>query len=193
MNIFPCHKKELVMTVKTPKDVRDFWFSDEMSKLWFEKSDQVDQRIKDEFSDTYEAAHAGKLEQWMDTPEDALALVITLDQFPRNIFRGTARAFESNDIALNYARRSIDREDDKFVDPTRRQFFYLPYMHSEKLMDQNASVTFYEGLGNENSLRFAIAHRDVIEKFGRFPHRNAPLARESTPEEIEYMETHKGF
>lgn len=181
------------MTIKTAKDLRDFWFSDEMKPNWFEKSDQVDQHIRTEFGDTYQAGYDGKLESWMDTPEDALALVILLDQCPRNMFRGSDRAFESNDIALNYARRSIDREDDKFVDATQRQFFYLPYMHSENLMDQDASVKFYEELGNENSLRFAIAHRDVIEKFGRFPHRNAPLGRESTPEEIEYMKTHKGF
>lgn len=181
------------MAVKSPEEVRDFWFSDKMSKLWFEKSDEVDQRIKDDFLDTYEAAHAGKLEHWMKTPDDALALIITLDQFPRNIFRGSGRAFESNDIVLDYARRALEQDYDQAVEATPRQFFYLPFMHSEDIEDQNTSVKLYEALGNENSLRFAIAHRDVIERFGRFPHRNAPLGRDSTPEEIEYMENNKGF
>lgn len=181
------------MSVKTPQDVRDFWFSDHMQPFWFKKSDDIDRQIIQLFGETYEAAHAGRLKHWLDGPEDALALAIVLDQFPRNMFRGSARSFESNDLALTVARQALADGHDQQLDPTRRQFLYLPFMHSEDLQDQERSVSLYEALGNEHSLHFAREHRDIVARFGRFPHRNAVLGRENTPEETELLKTHDGF
>ncbi|WP_374299598.1 DUF924 family protein [Paracoccus sp. (in: a-proteobacteria)] len=181
------------MTIKTATDVLDFWFSEEMEPQWFAKSDETDLTIRDRFAATYEAAHRRDLDNWATTPEGALALVIVLDQFPRNIFRGSGRAFESNDIALEHARAALDAGFEGQVDAKRRQFFYLPFMHSEDLPDQTRSVELYEALGDAGSLDYAIQHRDIIEKFGRFPHRNAALDRPSTPDEAEFLKTHRGF
>lgn len=178
---------------KTAQDVLDFWFSEEMRPHWFSKSDQIDKDIAARFSETYEAAHAGRLDEWMEKADSALALVIVLDQFPRNIHRGGPRSFESNDLALRHARTALDRGYDRAQDPERRQFLYLPFMHSEDLADQERSVRLYEDLGNDSSLHFAREHRDIVARFGRFPHRNAILDRDSTPEEAEFLKTHSGF
>ncbi|KAA0914670.1 DUF924 domain-containing protein [Aquicoccus porphyridii] len=179
--------------MKTPQDIRDFWFSDAVQPFWFARSEEIDARIASDFSDTYEAAHRGDLDHWMGTAPDALALVIALDQFPRNLFRGSGRSFESNDIALAHARTALDRAYDQALSETERQFFYLPFMHSEDLADQDRSVKLYESLGNENALDFAHQHRDIIAQFARFPHRNAVLGRSDTPEEAEFLKTHTGF
>ena len=181
------------MTIRTAQDVLDFWFSADMESKWFAKSDAVDARIRDRFAATYEAAHRRELDDWAATPEGALALIVVLDQFPRNLFRGAGRAFESNDIALEHARAALDAGFDRQVDPTRRQFFYLPFMHSEDLPDQTRSVELYEALGDPGSLNYAIQHRDIVERFGRFPHRNAALDRPNTPDEEEFLKTHNGF
>jgi uncharacterized protein (DUF924 family) len=181
------------MTDKTPQDVRDFWFSDQMEAYWFKKSDEIDRQIIQLFGPTYEAARGSHLGHWMNTPEDALALCIVLDQFPRNMFRGSGRAFESNDLCLNYAKDALARNYDQQIDETRRQFFYLPLMHSESLRDQDECVKIYEALGNQHSLHFAREHRDIIARFGRFPHRNAALGRDNTEAETEFLKTHNGF
>lgn len=181
------------MTIKTPQDVRDFWFSDVMQPYWFKKSDEIDRQIIQLFGETYEAAHAGRLGHWMETAEDALALMVVLDQFSRNMFRGSGRAFESNDLTLDYARQALERGYDAAVDPVWRPFFYLPFMHSEDLDDQDLCIRLYEELGDANSLRFAHAHRDIIAQFDRFPHRNEALGRPTTPDEAEFLKTHKGF
>ncbi|MDP0928529.1 DUF924 family protein [Paracoccus onubensis] len=181
------------MTVKTPQDVHDFWFSDGMRPYWFQKSDEIDRQIIQLFTPTYEAAHAGRLDHWGANAQDALALVITLDQFPRNMFRGNARSFESNDLALGHARHALEQGFDQECDETARAFFYLPFMHSEELADQEKSVKLYEALGNANSLHFARDHHDIIQRFGRFPHRNAILSRENTDDETEFLKTHSGF
>lgn len=181
------------MTVKTAQDVLDFWFSDQMQPYWFAKSNDIDRQIIDGFTDTYEAAHRRELDNWAEAPDSALALVIVLDQFPRNMFRGSPRSFESNDLALEHASKALDAGYDAQVEPTPRQFFYLPFMHSEDLPDQTRSIELYEALGEPLSLKSAIAHHEIIEKFGRFPHRNAVLDRPSTPDEAEFLKTHKGF
>lgn len=178
---------------KTPQEILDFWFSDQMSRYWFAKSDDIDREITARFAETHEAAQAGRLDDWIAAPESALALVIALDQFPRNIFRGGPRAFESDDLALDHARTAIEKGHDQAMTPEQRQFFYLPFMHAEDRDVQDRSVELYEALGNENSLHFAREHRDIVQRFGRFPHRNAILGRDSTPEEAEFLKTHSGF
>lgn len=181
------------MTPKTFQDVLDFWFSDESRPFWFAKSDTFDRRIADRFGNTYEAAHAGRLDDWMDEPQGALALVIVLDQFPRNMFRGSPRSFESNDLALTHARTALERGYDRQQGDEGRQFLYLPFMHSEDLADQTRSVELYEKLGDAEALAFARDHRDIVARFGRFPHRNAVLDRDTTPDETEFLKTHSGF
>lgn len=181
------------MTIKTAQDVLDFWFSPEMEPHWFAKSDETDARIRDGFAATYEAAHRRQLDGWAATPDGALALVVVLDQFPRNIFRGTGRAFESNDLALEHARAALDAGFDGGFDTKRRVFLYLPFEHSEDLPDQTLSVELFEALGDPGYLDYAVQHRDIIERFGRFPHRNAVLDRPNTPDEEAFLKTHKGF
>ncbi|MBK4216926.1 DUF924 domain-containing protein [Paracoccus caeni] len=179
--------------MKTPDAIRSFWFSEEMKPYWFDKSEEIDRKIISEFGETYEAAAQGKLPGWLDNADDALALIITLDQFPRNMFRGSPRSFESNDLVLEYAREALDRGYDQQVDEDARTFFYLPFMHSEDLADQERCVKLYEALGSDYSLKFAVEHRDIVKEFDRFPHRNAVLGRENTPEETEFLKTHTGF
>lgn len=181
------------MPFRSPQDVRDFWFSAEMQPYWFEKSDDIDRQIIQLFLETYEAAHGGRMDHWLENAPDALALMIVLDQFPRNMFRGSGRSFESNDLALGYARAALDKGFDAAVTSVQRSFFYLPFMHSEDLDDQDRSVRLYQALGDENALKFAHEHRDIIARFGRFPHRNAALERETTPQEAEFLKTHTGF
>ncbi|MTE00208.1 DUF924 family protein [Paracoccus sp. YIM 132242] len=181
------------MTIRTAQDVLDFWFSPDMEPHWFAKSDAIDARIREGFAETYQAAHRRQLDGWAATPDGALALAIVLDQVPRNIFRGTPRAFESDDLALDHARAAVDAGFDSQVDPKRRVFFYLPFEHSEDLPDQTRSVELFETLGDPGYLDYAVRHRDIIEKFGRFPHRNAILDRPNTPDEDEFLKTHKGF
>lgn len=181
------------MTIKTAQDVLDFWFSPDMEPHWFAKSDAIDARIRDQFAATYEAAHRRELDHWAETPDGALALIVVLDQFPRNIFRGTGRAFESNDIALDHARAAVDAGFDQNLDTRQRAFLYLPFEHSEDLPDQTRSVELFEALGDPGYLDYAVQHRDIIQKFGRFPHRNAALDRQNTPDEDEFLKTHKGF
>lgn len=181
------------MRVTSPAEVRDFWFSEAARPNWFAKDAGFDRAIVERFGATYEAAHARALEAWARDPEDMLALLITLDQFPRNMFRGSPRSFESGEIALHHARRALARGFDRAVAAQARPFFYLPFMHSEALADQELSVALYEVLGDANSLRFALAHREIIARFGRFAHRNAVLGRESTPEEAEFLKTNPGF
>lgn len=181
------------MTIKTAQDVLDFWFSPHMEPHWFAKSDEIDARIRDGFAATCEAAHRRELDDWAGTPDGALALAILLDQFPRNMFRGTRRAFESDDLALHHAGAAVDAGFDQQVEPKRRVFLYLPFEHSEDLPDQTRSVELFEALGDPGYLDYAIQHRDIIEKFGRFPHRNRILDRPNTPDEDEFLKTHKGF
>ncbi|SEN59314.1 Uncharacterized conserved protein, DUF924 family [Paracoccus alcaliphilus] len=181
------------MTIKTAADVRNFWFSDDTRPHWFVKSDEFDRRIAREFGPTYEAAHKGELDDWAQSAQDVLALVVVLDQFPRNMFRGDPRSFESNDLALKHARMAVDRGFDDELDTVGRQFLYLPFEHSEDLADQDRSVALYQALGDESALDYAHQHRDIIARFGRFPHRNRVLGREDTPEEAEFLKTHQGF
>jgi uncharacterized protein (DUF924 family) len=173
--------------------VLDFWFGAPNSrergrprKSWFEKSEPFDAEIRRRFLATWEQAARGGLERWQATPLASLALVVTLDQFPRNMFRGTARSFASDSLALAAARETIAREFDRLLSPVERSFMYLPFAHAEDLAAQRRSLSLFRELDPEN-LRSARRHYEIIARFGRFPHRNAVLGRESTPEEIEFL------
>ncbi len=174
--------------IETPQAVLDFW-REAGPKKWFTKDAAFDDAIRDHFLETHEAAVAGKLADWEATPDGALALAIALDQFPRNMFRGTARTFAADPLARQVADRAIAKGFDQQVPARERGFFYLPFMHSERLEDQERSVALYRALGDAENLKYADDHADIIRKFGRFPHRNAVLGRTTTAEEQAFLDS----
>ncbi|WP_343314524.1 DUF924 family protein [Brucella sp. BE17] len=180
------------MTIQ-PNTILDFWFSPKMRGKWFEKSDAIDSEIREKFLPLYEDARLDKLEEWKQQANSALALTIVFDQFPRNLFRGSPRSFESDGLARDVAIQALDHDFDRELAPDQRQFLYLPFMHSESLNDQKRALDLYEKLGDTNALDFAHQHHDIIAQFGRFPHRNAVLGRDTTHEEAEFLKTHSGF
>ncbi len=174
-------------------EVLDFWFGAPNSrergqprKSWFEKSEAFDAEIRRRFLATWERAARGELGSWQATPLASLALVVALDQFPRNMFRGTERAFASDSLALAAARNMIALEFDRLLSRVERSFAYLPFAHAEDLAAQRRSLALFHELDPED-MRNAKRHYEVIARFGRFPHRNATLGRQSTAEEAEFL------
>jgi len=172
--------------VATPDEVIAFW-REAGPDRWFAKDAAFDQACRDRFTLTYEAAARGDLAEWELTPEGALAVVLLLDQFPRNMFRGTRRAYATDHAALMTADRAVERGYDQRVDPAFRRFFYLPFMHSESVRHQERSVALNESLGDPDSITWARHHHAIVARFGRFPHRNEILGRETTPEEAQFL------
>ncbi len=168
-------------------DIVSFW-REAGSRKWFEKDDDFDRTIRSRFLAIHEAAARGELAAFEESAEGALALLILLDQFSRNMFRNSARAFATDHLARVVADRALARGFDQEADPIMRPFFYLPFMHSELLADQDRCLQLYEAFGDPEQLEFAVTHRDIIAKFGRFPHRNRVLGRETTPTEREFLE-----
>jgi uncharacterized protein (DUF924 family) len=185
--------KGMTTNTLSPKSVLQFWFSPQVSELWFNSTPAFDLEVKRIFEPLYQEAMQGKLNDWEVSPEGSLALVIVLDQFPLNMYRGNKESFLSGDRALAAAKNAIQRGFDKYLVPEELPFLYLPFMHSEKLEDQNKSLELFEKAGLKNNLRFAHHHRDIIVRFGRFPHRNPALGRESTPEELAYLSSKEGY
>jgi uncharacterized protein (DUF924 family) len=175
----------------TPADVIGFWTAAGPRK-WFAKSGPFDDAIRLRFEPVHHAAARGEYARWADTADGALALLILLDQFPRNLFRGDAHAFATDPLARSIAGRAIAAGLDRQVAPELRPFFYLPFEHSESLEDQERSVALCEAhdaeTGDIETLKWAVQHRDVIRRFGRFPHRNACLGRVTTPEEQAFLD-----
>jgi len=170
-----------------PMEVLAFWRAAGPNK-WFEKDTAFDAEIALRFSGLWQAGRDGTLAPWEETPEGALALVIVLDQFPRNMFRGDRRAYESDGVARSVADRAIGRGFDRRVPHPERQFFYLPLMHSENLADQERCVELARGYGDDEFMTYAEQHADVIRRFGRFPHRNATLGRAARPQEQAFLD-----
>ena len=166
-----------------PDTVLEFWFQRDR-KSWFSKDADFDLDIRARFLPLYELAAGGGLAAWMQEPRSCLALVIVLDQFPRNMFRGSARAFATDAAAREAARTILKRGWDKSYTLDERTFAYLPFEHSENLEDQEQSLRLFEGNAN---LEWARKHYEIVRRFGRFPHRNAALGRASTPEEIAFL------
>jgi len=162
-----------------------FW-RDAGPKLWFVKDETFDGRCRG-FELEHHAAARRELAHWENDAEGALALLILLDQIPRNIFRNSPHAFATDHLAQTIALRALDQRFDAATDSAMRQFFYLPLEHAEDAEMQARCVRLFEGLGDANFTRYAILHRDIIERFGRFPHRNAILGRKSTPEELQFL------
>jgi uncharacterized protein (DUF924 family) len=182
------------MTDYRPQDVLEFWFGagadyGKRRKRWFEKDPAFDAEVTRRFSDL--VGRLAPSARWLDAARDCLARIVVLDQFPRHMFRGTARAFATDAQALAAARHAVAHGYDRAMLPVERLFLYLPFEHSEALDDQQRACRLTEPLGafaeTEDAHRYALAHRDIIERFGRFPHRNDALGRRSTPEELEFL------
>lgn len=173
-------------------DIVGFW-RDAGDAKWFVRDEAFDAELRSRFLDAHFAAARRECGDWMATADGALALVLLLDQVPRNVFRGSAHAFATDPLARHYAARALDAGFDARVHPALRVFFCLPFEHSESMADQQRSVALAQALGETGYLDYAIAHRDVIARFGRFPHRNHVLARVNTPEEQAWLDAGGGF
>jgi uncharacterized protein (DUF924 family) len=170
-----------------PMDVLAFWRAAGPDK-WFTKDAAFDAEIAARFFGLWRAAAEGKLARWEETPEGALALVIVLDQFPRNMFRGEARTYDTDASARAVADRALARGCDRQVAQLERRFFYMPFMHSEDPADQERCVELARGYGDEEFTRYAEHHAGIVRRFGRFPHRNAALRRDTSPEEQAFLD-----
>jgi uncharacterized protein (DUF924 family) len=190
------------LPIESAEDVISFW-RDAGPDRWFSPDADFDRSVRERFLETHEAAAAGRLPAWQDSPDGVLALLILLDQFPRNMFRGTPRAFATDAAARSAARRGIERGLDCGFGVDQRAFFYMPFQHAESRLDQHLSVGLFSALcehAPKNSRDLAVGflehareHRDVVLEFGRFPHRNDILGRRSTPAERRFLETAKRY
>lgn len=173
--------------------VLEFWFSEPARSHWFRSTAELDSAIRARFLDIWRAGAAGQLDVWAQTAQGALALVIVLDQLPLNMFRGRPESFATEAAARAVARDAIARGYDAALADEHKAFLYMPFMHSEDPVDQDLSVQLYEQAGLADNLKFARHHRDLVQRFGRFPHRNAILGRASTPEEQTYLASEGAF
>lgn len=177
------------MPLPAPSDVVAFW-RDAGPATWFTKDAAFDAAIGDRFGAVHQAAARGELAGWMETWEGALGLLLLLDQFPRNIWRGSAHAFATDPLALSLARAAVTAGHDAEAPADLRVFFYLPFEHSESLADQDHCIALCQALdaaSGSDWVRWSALHRDIIVRFGRFPHRNAMLGRASTPDELAFL------
>ncbi len=172
-------------------DILEFWIEIGPDGWWY-KNEEIDRRIVDEFGATHTAAIAGELDHWAEEADGALALIIVLDQFSRNMFRGSPKSFTQDNQALTVSETAIDKGLDKYCREDLRLFFYLPFEHSERIADQHRSVMLQHSLAEQESkieaMKAALEHREIIQRFGRFPHRNAVLGRHTTPAEQAYLD-----
>ena len=171
-----------------PADVLAFWREAGYDR-WYKKDGAFDDEVRRRFLGLWQQATAGRLASWETSDEGALALTIVLDQFPRNMFRGDPRTYASDAMAREVAGRAIDRGADARIDPVLLEFLYMPFMHSEHLTDQLRCVELFRKAGNTENLKYAEDHADIVRRFGRFPHRNGTLNRETTPEEQAFLDT----
>ena len=176
------------------KEILTFWFgttdmasSIKKRAVWFRSTPEFDQTLIDDYTSVHERAFAGELDHLMETPEETLALIISLDQFPRNIYRGTPRAFAADPKAREITKHALDKKFHKDIEKWPKIFMYLPYEHSELLKHHERILPLYKAVADEGSIKSAQGHHDTIKRFGRYPHRNEVLNRRNTPQEDEYM------
>ena len=171
----------------SPRDIIDFWL-DAGPDRWFSVDPEFDALVRARFLDAHEISAGGGLPDWNAAAEGALALILLTDQFPRNMFRATPRAFATDALAMRIAERAIARAFDHAYHPPLRRFFYLPFMHAEDIAAQKRCEALCAAAGDEEGVKYAVVHREIIEKFGRFPHRNPILGREMTEEEQRFLD-----
>ncbi len=174
-------------------DLIDFWFSEEVSPYWFNAPLSFDQHLLETYSELWQQGKNGELDHWCEHASGSLALVILLDQFPLNMFRGTADSFSTEAQSRTVADLAIERQFDLEMPARQKSFLYMPFMHSENLDDQQRSLKLFDQPGLEDNFRFARHHYAIVEQFGRFPHRNEMLGRESSAAEIEYLNSNQAF
>ncbi|NMF97476.2 DUF924 domain-containing protein [Aromatoleum toluolicum] len=167
--------------------ILDFWFDEVSPAQWWKKDAAFDRMVAERFGDMYAQAARGELFEWRGTAAGRLAEVIVLDQFSRNLFRDSAAAFACDGMALVLAQEAIAAGAEQALRPVERSFLYMPFMHSESLCIHEVAVQLFERNGIPDNLDFELRHKAIIERFGRYPHRNAALGRESTPEEVEFL------
>ena len=174
-----------------PSDIIDYWFSEKSKQFWFASTPSIDKEITSRYETVWEKAASGGLSSWGETADGSVALIIILDQFPLNMFRGKAKGFKTESMAVEVALNAIDNGFDEEMDNEKLLFLFMPLMHSENLGHQNLQVYLFEKY-NFN-LEFSKHHRDLVKKFGRFPHRNEILGRMSTMEELDYLLSDNAF
>ena len=170
-------------------EVFNFWFKELSPKNWFQKDLELDQRISIKFKELHTSASLGELYKWRNSPKGCLSEIILLDQFSRNIYRDDPKSFQFDGMALILSQEAIRNKVNLELTPIENSFLYMPYMHSESLSIHNEAVKLFQDKGLENNLNFEIAHKKIIEQFGRYPHRNEILGRVSTPEENEFLKS----
>ena len=169
------------------QDIINFWFKDIEPALWWKKDDDFDALLLKRFAEIHARASRCELYEWRSQAEGRLAEIIILDQFSRNLFRDSALAFANDSMALTLSQEAIARKADLALTPVQRSFLYMPFMHSESLQIHEVAVDLFRKNGIQNNLDFEFSHKKIIEKFGRYPHRNAVLGRQSTAAEIEFL------
>ncbi len=174
-------------------DILDFWFNELKPFDWWKKDKNLDLKIKLRFQDIHSSASSGELYEWRKTPQGALAEIIILDQFSRNIYRNTPNAFINDVVAVVLAQFAITNQFNMDLPPQQQSFLYMPFMHSESIVIHNTAESLFNKLGLDSTISFAKEHQTIIKKFGRYPHRNEILGRKSSLEEIEFLKTHSGF
>ena len=182
------------------RDILDFWFLPlgdpgygKKRDTWWDSTPELDEEIRQRFASLLDKAVAGDLDHWAKSPDGALALILLCDQFSRNVHRRTARAFASDAKALATSRVALARFYPAAYPVEMRTFFYMPFQHSEDLADQDFCCSLFAGMGNDDYVKYAMEHRDIVAQYGRFPHRNEVLGRASTAEELDYLKTAKRF
>jgi len=181
------------MNETNPQTILGFWFSERCRPLWFNSNPAFDLEIKQRFEKAFKDAQNDLLAHWRNSANGCLALVILLDQFPLNMYRGLPQSFSGEKKSREIARHALDQYFDRYLNGEQKAFLYMPFMHSEHIEDQDLAVTLFDKAGLKENLRYAIHHRDIVRRFGRFPHRNAILNRPNSRDEIEYLASDKAF
>lgn len=181
------------MTDRSAEDVIEFWFVEHGPEDWFAAKPEFDQKLAAAFAKTHQQVAHGEAFAWRASPEGRLAEIIVLDQFSRQLFRGSPLAFAQDGMALVLAQEAVAGGHDEALEPVRRKFLYMPYMHSESLVVHEEAMRLFTALGEAETLDYEVRHRDCLMRFGRYPRRNAALGRMSTPEELDYMASGQGM
>lgn len=171
----------------------DFWFDPQVQPLWYNSNESFDNQLRANYLTLYQSAKSNELEHWKESALGCLALVLLLDQIPLNIFRGNKECFACEQMSRDVANTALTRHFDKELNDEQKAFLFLPFMHSEDISDQEKSIELFKAADLEDNLRYAKHHRDIVLRFGRFPHRNAILGRENTTAETEYLRSENAF